>query len=117
MSLEDFFKVLSDIAMADTMSYWIVGAMSLLAAVLMRMMLPAKGLSLVFLPALFLGGLAGIYVASRLGFVFGTERSVQIVVTGTLGMTVALFVMIALTRLTQAALKIRNPLTIERRPA
>lgn len=110
MAHEALFKMLSDIAAADAMAYWIVGALAALAFVLMRAMLPMKGLSYVFAPALFWGGLVGIYTLTELGFVVSTERSVQIVAAAIAGMTAALFVMLFLTRLVDAVTRIRKPL-------
>lgn len=111
MTLEDVHKAFGDIAMADPLSYWIVGALTLLAFTVMRAMLPSKALAIVFAPGLFWGGLAGIYIATQLGFVVSTERSAQIVVTSTFGMCVALLVMIGLARLVDAIVRIRSPLT------
>jgi hypothetical protein len=111
MSFEDFHKALVDITMADSLSYWIVGALTLLTFTVMRSMLPVKALSIVFAPGLFWGGLAGIYVANHLGIVASTVRSAQIVVTSTFGMCVALLVMIGLWRLLDAVVRIRSPLT------
>ena len=47
MGHEAVFKVLDDIAMADSMSYWIVAALTLLVFMVMRAMLPVKGLAAV----------------------------------------------------------------------
>jgi hypothetical protein len=110
MAHEAFFKVLSDIAAADAMAYWIVGAMTALAFVIMRGMLPVKGLSYVFAPALFCGGLVGIYTLTELGFVVSSEKSAQTVAGAVAGMTAALFVMLLLTRLVDAVTRIRKPL-------
>jgi lysylphosphatidylglycerol synthetase-like protein (DUF2156 family) len=104
MMLEDIHKALGDIVMADTLSYWIVAALT-------AAMLPSKALAIVFAPGLFWGGLAGIYLANQIGFFVSTERSAQIVVTSTLGICGALLIMIAVTRLVEAAMRIRSPLT------
>ncbi|MBL8847631.1 MAG: hypothetical protein JNN24_17855 [Hyphomicrobium zavarzinii] len=111
MGHEAVFKVLDDIAMADSMSYWIVAALTLLVFMVMRAMLPVKGLAAVFAPAIFWGGLTGIYALNNLGFSVSTEKSANIVVQAGLGMIVALLVMLALTRLVEAATRIRTPLT------
>ncbi|MCC7251194.1 hypothetical protein [Hyphomicrobium sp.] len=111
MSHEDVFKVLRDIAAADAMSYWIVGALTLVVFVVMRAMLPVKSLANVFAPAVFCGGLAGIYTAATWGLVASTEKTVNVTVWATLGMMVALLAMIALVRLVDAVTRIRTPLT------
>jgi len=111
MMLEHIHKAFSDIIMADSLSYWIVGALTLLAFLVMRAMFPSKSLAIVYAPALFWGGLAGIYIANQAGFYVGTERSAQIVVSSTFGMCAALLIMIGLTRLVDAILRIRSPLT------
>jgi hypothetical protein len=121
MSLDDVFKVFGDIAMAaDGLSYAIVGALTLVAFVLMRAMLPVKGLAYVFAPAMFWGGLVGIYTASTSGIVVSTEKAVNSAATATLGMIGALVVAVLLTRLVEAALRIRSPLaydaSADRRP-
>jgi len=110
MSYESVFKVLGEIAMADGLTYGIVAVLALAAFVLMHATLPTQGLAYVFAPALFWGGLTGIYTATAAGLVFGTEKAVNSAVFGTAGMTVALVVMVALTRLAQAVLRIRTPL-------
>ena len=109
MSREAILKVLGDIALADATSYWIVGALTLLVVVVMRAMLPVKSLALVFAPAIFWGGLAGIYAASRWSFVVIPEHSANIVATATLGMIAALVVMMLLARGVAAATRIRKP--------
>ncbi len=111
MTLEDVAKALSDIAMADSLSYWVVAALTSLGGIIMRTMLPSKAIVLIFSPGIFWGGLTGIYAASQLGVVFSTERSVQVVAAGTVGMTVALFLLIALARLVGHLREIRSPLT------
>ncbi len=110
MSYESVFKVLGEIATADGMTYGIVAALALAAFVLMHAMLPAKCLAYVFAPALFWGGLAGIYTASAAGLVVSAEKAVNSAVFGTAGMTVALVVMVLLTQLAQAGLRVRAPL-------
>jgi hypothetical protein len=109
--LEDISKVLSDILAADTMSYWIVGALAVLGTVIMRSMLPSKMLAIVFLPGIFWGGLAGIYAATYFGLVVTTERSAQIVISGTAGMGIALCILVLAARAVDSALRIRKPLT------
>lgn len=111
MSYESVFKVLGEIATADGLTYGIVAGLALAAFVLMHATLSTKGLAYVFAPVLFWGGLAGIYTATAAGLVFGTEKAVNSAVFGTAGMTVALVVMVFLTRFAQAALRIRTPLT------
>jgi len=110
MGWDDLFKLLSDIAAADSQSYWIVGGLTLIAFLIMRAMLPVKGLAIVFAPALFWGGLAGIYTATVWGFVLSTEKAVNVVAASVLGMVVALLVMVALTRLADVATRARTPL-------
>jgi len=110
MGWDELFKILSDIAAADSLSYGIVGALTLVAFVIMRAMLPVKGLAIVFAPAIFWGGLAGIYTASVWGFAVSTEKAVNVVAASVLGMIVALLLMVALARLADAATRIRDPL-------
>ncbi|MDQ8698364.1 hypothetical protein [Hyphomicrobium sp. LHD-15] len=111
MSHEAIFKVLSDIAAADSMSYWIVAGLTALVFAVMRAMLPMKGLSWVFAPAMFWGGLVGIYTLRELGFVVSSEKSAHTVAASVAGMVVMLFVMLFLTRLVEAVTRIRKPLT------
>ncbi len=111
MSHEVIFKVLSDIAAADTMSYWIVAGLTALVFAVMRAMLPVKGLSWVFAPAMFWGGLVGIYILRELGLVLSAEKSAHTVAASVSGMVVMLFVMLFLTRLVEAVTRIRKPLT------
>lgn len=108
MGQEDLFKVLSDISMADSTSYWIVGALTLLVFVVMRAMLPVKSLAIVFVPAIFWGGLCGIYGMRELGFVASSERSANIVATATIGMVAALVIVMLTVRLIEAATRIRK---------
>lgn len=112
MSWDDVFKILSDIAAADSLSYWIVGALTLVLFVVMRAMLPVKSLSIVFAPAVFWGGLTGIYAAANWGFVVSSQdNAANAVATSVLGMIVALIVMVLLTRLFDALMSIRNPIS------
>lgn len=111
MSAEDVLKVLSDIAMADSMTYWIVGALTLLVFTVMRAMLPVKAFAIVFAPVVFWGGLAGIYACAHFGWIVSHDKASNVVVTSTLGMLVALVVVMLLTRLVEAMTRIRNPLT------
>jgi hypothetical protein len=79
-----------------------------------------KGLAYVITPAMFWGGLVGIYTASTSGIVVSTEKAVNSAITATLGMIGALVVAVLLTRLVEAALRIRSPLaydaSADRRP-
>jgi hypothetical protein len=109
MSGEDVIKVLSDIAAAHSTAYWIVGALTLVAFLIMRMLLPVKSLSIVFAPAVFWGGLAGLYAASTWGFVAAPDHHANIVATSMLGMLVALLVMMLLTRTVYAMTRVRKP--------
>jgi hypothetical protein len=111
MGHEAVFKALSDIATADTMTYFIVGGLTALVFLIMRAMLPVKSLALVFAPAMFWGGLVGIYTLRELAFVVSSERSAHTLAASVTGMIVALFVMVALVRLVQAVNRIRKPLT------
>lgn len=111
MSPNDVLEVVRAIALADSMSYWLIGALTAVAFVLMRAMLPMKGLSFVFAPILFWGGLTGIFAARHFGFVVSQEKSVQIVAAGTFGMIVALVFMMSLVRLVDAVTRIRRPVT------
>jgi hypothetical protein len=108
MGQEDLFKVLSDISMADSTSYWIVGSLTLLVFVVMRAMLPVKSLAIVFAPVIFWGGLCGIYGMRELGFVASSERSANIVATATIGMVVALVIVMLIVRFIEAATRIRK---------
>jgi hypothetical protein len=109
MGHEAVLDVMRDIAMADALSYWIVGGLTLVVFVVMRSMLPVKGLATVFAPAIFWGGLAGVYALSYWGFVASSEKSTNIAATSALGMIAALVVMVALTRLADALIRIRKP--------
>ncbi len=111
MSHESVFTVLGAIATADGLTYGIVAVLTFAAFVLMYAMLPSKALAHVFAPVLFWGGLAGIYTATAAGFVVSPEKAVNSALFGTAGMIVALVVMVLLTRLLQAVVRIRAPLT------
>lgn len=111
MGLEAIFKVLGDIATtADATGYGVVGALVLAAFVLMHAMLPVKDLAYLFAPGLFWGGLVGIYIAKISGFVVSAEEAVNSTVAATAGMVGALFVLVLLTRLLEALVRIRKPL-------
>lgn len=109
--MDAILKVMGDIAMADSMSYWLVGALTALVFVIMRTMLPVKSLSLVFAPAVFWGGLCGLYTLSMLGISFTADKSVNGIISATIGMIVALLLMIVLVRLVGAVFRMRTPLT------
>ena len=109
--VEHVSKVLGDILAADSMSYWIVGSLTMMGAMIMRAMLPTKTLAILFFPGIFWGGLAGIYAFNALGLVLTTQRAAQIVIAGTTGMAFAFLVLVMATRLVHSAMRIRKPLT------
>lgn len=109
MGYEDAFKVLGDIAMADSLTFGVVAALTLIVFVIMRTMLPVKSLAIVFAPAIFLGGLAGDYTASTWGFVVSSEKGANVAAGAALGMIAALVVMVVLTRLLDWATRSRKP--------
>lgn len=110
MRYEDILRVLGDIAAADSLSYAIVGTLTLLVFVVMRAMLPVKGLAVVFAPAIFWGGLTGIYAASSWGLLVSKDKAANIAATATPGMIAALVVMVVLARLVDIATRVRAPL-------
>jgi len=111
MSYEAVLKVFSDIAMADSMSYWIVAALTVLIFVVMRAMLPVKSLAILFAPFIFWGGLAGIYTLRQLGIAASIEKAANMVATSAVGMVVALVAMVLVKRALEAATRIRKPVT------
>jgi hypothetical protein len=110
MGHEAVVKALSDISMADGMSYAIVGSLTVIMVLVMRSMLPAKGLGLVFAPAIFWGGLCGIYALREAGIVFSADKSANVAAASAFGMIAALIVMMGLTRLVDVVTRIRKPL-------
>ncbi|HRN89673.1 hypothetical protein [Hyphomicrobium sp.] len=111
MSLEPILDVIRGIAMADSMSYWLIGTLTAVAFVLMRAMLPVKSLAFVFAPAVFWGGLTGLYAARQLGIVVASDEAVHTIVVSTAGMIAALFLMMCLVRLADAASRTRQAVT------
>lgn len=111
MSLEPILDVVRGIAMADSMSYWLIGTLTAVAFLLMRAMLPVKGLAYVFAPAIFWGGLTGLYAARELAIVVTGEETVHTIVVSTAGMIVALFLMMCLVRLADWATRATKPVT------
>jgi hypothetical protein len=109
--MDAVLKVMGDIAMADSLSYWLVGALTALVFAVMRAMLPVKSLAFVLAPAVFWGGLSGIYTLSLLGIYFTTDKSANVIVSAAIGMVAALFLMIVLLRLLGSLFRIRTPLT------
>lgn len=110
MNHEDVFKVLSDIATADGLSHSIIGALTLIVFVVMRAMLPAKGLAIVFAPGIYWGGLAGIFAARYWGLVVSADKAANVVATAAMGMIAGLVLMMLAARLVEAMTRIRNPL-------
>ena len=115
MAYAEALKVLADIIAADGLAYGVVGTLTLIVFAVMRAMLPVKGLANLFAPVIFWGGLAGIYVAGRAGLAASSEKAVTNAVAAALGMIAALIAMTLLTRLVQAATRIRTPLSHEAR--
>jgi hypothetical protein len=111
MSQEAVFEILGHIAQADATSYWIVAGLTALVFAVMRAMLPVKGLAFVLAPAVFWGGLSGIYALTTWGVHFTSERHANVVLSGVIGMVAALVVMIVLLRILEAVFRIRRPLT------
>ena len=111
MSLEPFTDILRGIAMADSMSYWLIGTLTAVAFLVMRAMLPVKNLAFVFAPAVFWGGLTGLYAARQLGLSVTADETVHAIVVSTGGMIAALFLMMCLVRLADAATRTRQAVT------
>ena len=111
MSLEAVFEVMRGIMLADSLSYWLIGGLTVIAFPLMRMTMPFPGLSFVFAPGLFLGGLTAIYAARHYGIVVSNDKAVQTVAVGVVGLIVALAVMMLLVRLVHAVTRVRRPVT------
>ncbi len=109
MSLEPILDVVRGIAMADSMSYWLIGTLTAVAFLLMRAMLPVKGLAYIFAPAIFWGGLTALYAAGQFGIVVTGDEAVHTIVVSTGGMIAALFLMMCLVRLADAAARVRKP--------
>lgn len=111
------FKVVGDIAAADAVGYGIVSVLTVIVYLIMRAMLPAKGLANIFAPAVFWGGLVGIYLVPTFGFSIRGEPAATTAAAATAGMVGAFLVMMALVRLFEAATRIRTPLSTGTRAA
>lgn len=111
MSPEAVFEVMRGIVLADSLSYWLVGGLTVIAFPLMRMTMPSPGLSFVFAPGLFLGGLTAIYAARHYGIVVSDDKAAQTVAVGVVGLIVALAAMAILVRLVHWGTRIRRPVT------
>lgn len=111
MSLEAVWEVVRGIALADSLSYWLIGALTAIAFPLMRITMPSPGLAVVFAPGLFWGGLTAVYAARHYGIVVSNDKAAQTVAAGVVGLIVALLAMALLVRLFHSATRVRRPVT------
>jgi hypothetical protein len=70
---------------------------------------PAKSLAMLYAPALFVGGLVGIYACQRNGLFFTSDEAANAVISATAGLVVALFAAVVVTRLAFAATRLSAP--------
>ena len=109
MSRDDALRVLAEIATADGLSHGIVGALTVIVFVIMRTMLPVKGLDIVFAPGIYLGGLIGIFLGRHWNLVLTAEKEANIVAWAAMGMIAGLVVMMLLARSFNALTRSRKP--------
>ncbi|MFA5951370.1 MAG: hypothetical protein WC807_13915 [Hyphomicrobium sp.] len=93
---------------ASAFTYWIVAALSGIAFGLMNAMLPAQGLSLLFLPFIASGGVAGPYVLGRIGLYLAADYKSNIVLSVTFGMVLVTIVLTLITRIFYAAIAVQK---------
>jgi hypothetical protein len=89
---------------------WAVsGGLTLVAFGVMRALFPVKSLATIYAPALFLGGLIGIYVCRSNALVWTRDEASNAVISATLGLVVALLAAIAVTLFAYWASRVAAP--------
>jgi hypothetical protein len=108
-SFDDVVQVFHGVWAVSAVGWAVSGGLTLVAFVVMRTLFPVKSLATIYAPALFLGGLAGIYAFQRNGLYFTRDEASNAVISATAGLVVALFAAIVVTRLVYAATRLAAP--------
>ena len=108
-SFDDVVQVFHGILAVNATGWAVSGGLTLVAFAAMRTLFPIKSLATIYAPALFLGGLAGIYAFQRNGLFFTPDEASNAVIGATAGLVVALIAAIVLTRLAFAATRLSAP--------
>ena len=106
------YETLNHIFSVDAFTFYVVGGLTVWAAVLVRLMTDSTALAFLFMPFINFGALAGIFVCRELSVVFSQEKDSNLIVSALVGMIVALLIMLLATRLVYAssALKAKSQL-------
>ena len=100
-------EVLSRAIDVDTFTLLSVAALSGWAGLLLMFVQPKRMLALALMPGFVVGALAANYIFLEYGVYLTSENESNVVLASTIGVSVALLIMIAVLRLTGAISKMR----------
>lgn len=98
LALEFVQDVVRGALNADSFTYWLTGGLAFAIFLIMRAMLPAKGLATLYLPFVAFGGLLGPSLLGRLNIYLLVDRPSNILASITSGMVVTVLLLVVLTR-------------------
>lgn len=92
-------ELLSQIFNVKPFVLWLIVVMSGICGFVMRQLLPDSALSYIYVPGFIVGALVSNYLFFRFSILVATEKEANIVAATGFGISVALLVMLGLTRL------------------
>ena len=92
-------EFLREIISVDLFTVLVVGVLSTWAGIIIRHMSESTFLALIFTPAIGFGALTGIYACRELEIVFSTNQNSNLITSLSIGMIVAMFIMLLVTRI------------------
>jgi hypothetical protein len=94
--LSEFFETFNIILKVDVFTISVVGVLSAWAGIIIRHMTDSTALAAIFMPAIYLGALVGIWGFRELDIVFSFDKDSNTIISACGGMIVAmLFMLIA----------------------
>jgi hypothetical protein len=83
---------------ANAFTYYVVGSLTMFAAVIINALTDSRAIALSLVPPLWLGGLAGIFAFHAFNVVITPDKDSDVVIAATGGMAAGLLVALALAR-------------------
>lgn len=108
-SFDAVVEVFHGILAVSAAGWAVCAGLTLVAFMVMRALFPVKSLATIYAPALFFGGLVGIYACQHNGLFFMRDEASNAVVSATAGLVVTLLAAIVVTRLVYAATRLAAP--------
>lgn len=101
--------ILGAILNASTLTYWVAATMTVAAGSIVHIMTASWTITGVFVPAVWFGGLAGVYAFRAAGITLMPEQETNIVLTACAGMIVAALLVFLCIRCVYALGDLKKP--------